>query len=107
MPAAHQHGFLSGDGPSRMVSGLIVQTRRSSSAPGWATIVRLATDEETPAMRTSFSVNDMTIHRIVEQESGFTPMLDFLPTLSKETLGEDLAWLAPGGHDSTRGNGVF
>jgi hypothetical protein len=24
-------------------------------------------------MRTSFSVNDMTIHRIVEQESGFTP----------------------------------
>jgi len=29
-------------------------------------------------MRTSFSVNDMTIHRIVEQESGFTPMLDFL-----------------------------
>ena len=37
-------------------------------------------------MRTSFSVNDMTIHRIVEQERGFTPMLDFLPTLSKETL---------------------
>ena len=32
-------------------------------------------------MRTSFSVNDMTIHRIVEQETGFTPMLDFLPTL--------------------------
>ena len=29
-------------------------------------------------MRTSFSVNDMTIHRIVEQESGFTPMLDFI-----------------------------
>ena len=37
-------------------------------------------------MRTSFSVNDMTIHRIVEQESGFTPMFEFLPTLSKETL---------------------
>ena len=51
-------------------------------------------------MRTSFSVNDMTIHRIVEQESGFTPMLDFLPTLSKETLGENLSWLAPGGYDS-------
>ena len=40
-------------------------------------------------MRTSFSVNDMTIHRIVEQEAGFTPMLDFLPTLSKETLGDE------------------
>src|SRR6267154_3613058 len=58
-------------------------------------------------MRTSFSVNDMTIHRIVEQESGFTPMLDFLPTLSKEALGENLAWLSPGGYDSTSGNVVL
>ena len=58
-------------------------------------------------MRTSFSVNDMTIHRIVEQEAGFTPMLDFLPTLSKETLGENLAWLAPGGYDSASGNIVL
>src|SRR4029077_15025452 len=61
------------------------------------------TGEETPAMRTSFSVNDMTIHRIVEQESGFTPMLDFLPTLSKETLEENLTWLAPGGYDGASG----
>src|SRR5260221_511963 len=58
-------------------------------------------------MRTSFSANDMIIHRIVEQESGFTPMLDFLPTLSKETLGENLAWLAPGGYDSASGNVVL
>src|SRR6476659_8936096 len=58
-------------------------------------------------MRTSFSVNDMTIHRIVEQEAGFTPMLDFLPTLSKETLGENLSWLAPGGYDSASGNVVL
>ena len=58
-------------------------------------------------MRTSFSVNDMTIHRLVEQESGFTPMLDFLPTLSKETLDENLAWLAPGGYDSASGNVVL
>jgi len=58
-------------------------------------------------MRTSVSVNDMTIHRIVEQEAGFTPMLDFLPTLSKETLGENLAWLAPGGYDSASGNIVL
>src|SRR5690242_10066956 len=70
---------------NRVFVGQIVWRRRSSSAPGWATIarqVRIATGEETRAMRTSFSVNDMTIHRIVEQESGFTPMLDFLPTLS-------------------------
>jgi plasmid maintenance system antidote protein VapI len=33
------------------------------------------------AMRTEYSVNDMTIHRIVEQEQGFTPMLEFLPNL--------------------------
>src|ERR1043165_5387711 len=58
-------------------------------------------------MRTSFSVNDMTIHRIVERESGFTSMLDFLPTLSKETLGENLSWLAPGGYDSATGNVVL
>ena len=36
------------------------------------------TGEETRAMRTSFSVNDMTIHHgSSEQEAGFTPMLDF------------------------------
>ena len=88
-----------------------VWTRHSSSAPGRATMarqVRIASaGEETRAMRTSFSVNDMTIHRIVEQESGFTPMLDFLPTLSKETLGENLSWLAPGGYDSASGNVVL
>ena len=47
-------------------------------------------------MLTSFSVKDMTIHRIVEQEQGFTPLLEFLPTLTQETLDENLSWLAPG-----------
>src|SRR6202021_2961382 len=58
-------------------------------------------------MRTSFTVNDMTIHRIVEQEQGFTPMLEFLPTLSKETLDENLSWLAPGGYNRDTGNVVL
>ena len=58
-------------------------------------------------MRTTYSVNDMTIHRIVEQEHGFTPMLEFLPTLSKETLDENLSWLAPGGYDKSTGNVVL
>jgi glyoxylase-like metal-dependent hydrolase (beta-lactamase superfamily II) len=58
-------------------------------------------------MRTTYSVNDMTIHRIVEQEHGFTPMLEFLPTLSKETLDENLPWLAPGGYDKSTGNVVL
>lgn len=34
-------------------------------------------------MRIEFSVNDMTMHRIVEQEQGFTPMLEFLPTVTR------------------------
>ena len=34
-------------------------------------------------------------------------MLDFLPTLSKETLNENLEWLAPGGYDSASGNVVL
>jgi glyoxylase-like metal-dependent hydrolase (beta-lactamase superfamily II) len=58
-------------------------------------------------MRTSYSVNDMTIHRIVEQEQGFTPMLEFLPTLAKETLEENLSWLAPGGYSRDTGNVVL
>ena len=58
-------------------------------------------------MRTSFAVNDMTIHRIVEQEHGFTPMLDFLPSLTQETFDENLAWLAPSGYDAAIGNIVL
>ncbi|HEV2187148.1 MAG TPA: MBL fold metallo-hydrolase [Stellaceae bacterium] len=58
-------------------------------------------------MRTTYAVNDMTIHRIVEQEQGFTPMLEFLPTLAKETLEENLSWLAPGGYARETGNVVL
>jgi glyoxylase-like metal-dependent hydrolase (beta-lactamase superfamily II) len=50
-------------------------------------------------MRTSFAVGDMTIHRIVEQEQGFTPVLEFLPTLSRELLDENRAWLEPAALD--------
>jgi glyoxylase-like metal-dependent hydrolase (beta-lactamase superfamily II) len=58
-------------------------------------------------MRTTYAVNDMTIHRIVEQEHGFTPMLEFLPNLTKERLEESLSWLAPAGYDPTTGNVVL
>ena len=50
-------------------------------------------------MRTSFGVNDMTIHRIVEQEAGFTPILEFLPSLSKELLDENRSWMVPAALD--------
>jgi hypothetical protein len=50
-------------------------------------------------MRTSFNVDDMTIHRIVEQEQGFTPALEFLPGLSRELLEENRSWLEPAALD--------
>src|ERR1700761_7533321 len=50
-------------------------------------------------MRTSFTVNDMTIHRIVEQEAGFTPILEFLPSLSRELLDENRSWMEPAALD--------
>lgn len=58
-------------------------------------------------MRTSFGVKDMTIHRIVEQEQGFTPILEFLPTLKREVLEENRSWLEPGGYDPKSGNVVL
>ena len=50
-------------------------------------------------MRTSFTVDDMTIHRLVEQEAGFTPVLEFLPGLSKQLLDENRSWLEPAALD--------
>src|SRR5215469_1413291 len=52
-------------------------------------------------MRTSFSVNDMTIHRIVEQEAGFTPILEFLPSLSPGLLDENRSWMVPAALDAS------
>ncbi|HJU16828.1 MAG TPA: MBL fold metallo-hydrolase [Stellaceae bacterium] len=46
-------------------------------------------------MRTRFSVGDMTIHRIVEQERGFTPILEFLPGLDRQILEENRGWMEP------------
>src|SRR5271165_4437621 len=50
-------------------------------------------------MRTSFGVADMTIHRIVEQEAGFTPILEFLPSLSQGLLDENRSWMEPAALD--------
>jgi len=46
-------------------------------------------------MTTTFSLGEITIHRIVEQESPFLPVLDFLPGLTPERLEENRAWLEP------------
>ncbi len=50
-------------------------------------------------MRTSFEVEDIKIHRVIEQEQGFTPVREFLPNLSKELLEENRSWLEPSGLD--------
>ena len=42
---------------------------------------------------TTFRIGDMTIHRIIEMECGFTPALEFLPELTPETLAESRPWM--------------
>jgi hypothetical protein len=46
-------------------------------------------------MANTFQVGNMTVHRIVEMECGFTPALEFLPKLAPEVLAENRSWLAP------------
>ncbi|MCA1453193.1 MBL fold metallo-hydrolase [Bradyrhizobium sp. BRP22] len=40
-----------------------------------------------------FSIGDLTIHRIIEQETAFLPALDMLPGLTAEVLAENRAWM--------------
>ena len=42
---------------------------------------------------TTFKLGDMTVHRIIEMESGFTPALEFLPTMTPQMLDESRSWL--------------
>jgi glyoxylase-like metal-dependent hydrolase (beta-lactamase superfamily II) len=44
-------------------------------------------------MSLKFSVGDLTIHRIIEQETTFLPALELLPTLTPELLAENRPWL--------------
>lgn len=50
-------------------------------------------------MTVRYQLKDLTIHRIVEQECTFGPMLQFLPNLSRELLDENRSWLAPHAFD--------
>ena len=51
-------------------------------------------------MSNTFTVGDMTIHRIVEMETGFTPALEFLPGLTPGLLAENRSWLTPAALDA-------
>ncbi|MDI4235174.1 MBL fold metallo-hydrolase [Bradyrhizobium sp. Arg237L] len=44
-------------------------------------------------MSLTFSIGDLTIHRIIEQETAFLPALDMLPGLTPEVLAENRAWM--------------
>jgi glyoxylase-like metal-dependent hydrolase (beta-lactamase superfamily II) len=44
-------------------------------------------------MSLTFSIGDLTIHRIIEQETAFLPALEMLPGLTAEVLAENRAWM--------------
>jgi glyoxylase-like metal-dependent hydrolase (beta-lactamase superfamily II) len=44
-------------------------------------------------MSLKLSVGDLTVHRIIEQETTFLPALELLPTLTPELLAENRPWL--------------
>ncbi len=48
-------------------------------------------------MSLKFTVGDLTIHRIIEQETSFLPALDMLPGLTPELLAENRAWMREAG----------
>ncbi|WP_431205338.1 MBL fold metallo-hydrolase [Bradyrhizobium betae] len=44
-------------------------------------------------MSLKFSVGDLTIHRVIEQETSFVPALEMLPGLTPEVLAENREWM--------------
>jgi glyoxylase-like metal-dependent hydrolase (beta-lactamase superfamily II) len=54
-----------------------------------------ASNQGRPTMSLSFSVGDMTVHRVIESEGPLFDPLTFFPTLKKELLEENRSWLQP------------
>src|SRR6266478_7813577 len=48
-------------------------------------------------MSLKLTVGDLTIHRIIEQETTFLPALDMLPGLTPEVLAENKPWMRDAG----------
>ncbi len=48
-------------------------------------------------MGPEFAVGDLTIHRLIEQETAFLPALDMLPTLTPGLLAENRPWMREAG----------
>ena len=56
-------------------------------------------------MNLKFSVGDLTLHRIIEQETTFMPAVEMLPDLTPELLAENKDWLQKA--RAIDDNGVF
>src|SRR5258708_16580859 len=48
-------------------------------------------------MSLKFTVGDLTIHRIIEQETTFLPALDMLPALTPDLLSQNRPWMREAG----------
>ena len=48
-------------------------------------------------MSLKFAVGDLTIHRIIEQETTFLPALDLLPALTPDLLATNRPWMREAG----------
>ena len=48
-------------------------------------------------MSLKLTIGDLTIHRIIEQETTFLPALEMLPGLTPEVLAENRAWMQKAG----------
>jgi len=48
-------------------------------------------------MSLKYAVGDLTIHRIIEQETTFLPALEMLPGLTPELLAENRPWMREAG----------
>jgi glyoxylase-like metal-dependent hydrolase (beta-lactamase superfamily II) len=51
-------------------------------------------------MPSTFTLGDITIHRVVEQEAPFLPALEMFPGLTAKSLEENRHWLAPSALDA-------
>jgi len=58
-------------------------------------------------MTTPIALNDITIHPVVEQQGAWFEALGFFPTVSKDLLDENRAWLEPTFLDPTNNCLVF
>ena len=48
-------------------------------------------------MSLTFTVGDLTIHRIIEQETTFLPALDLMPALTPDLLAQNRQWMRAAG----------